>query len=345
MSGKIPSSRDVRLPPSKRCDIASSTTINRRSVLTAGGLAIAATYWPMFGASAAPLKYGLSPTELSPGVWLISGVDEAINRGNGGAIANITILDTTEGAVIVDTGPSRRYGDELKKLARELTGKPVARVLLTHFHPDHVFGCQPFDKDALAAPKGVVDGLKQSGEDFASAMYHLAGDWMRGTAVTLPGKLIETGHEDIGERRLRYLVLAGHTDSDLAIFDERSGLLIAGDLAFLDRAPTTPHANLPTWHSSLATLTEVPFSRLVPGHGPAETTPRALRQTSDWLKMLDERITDAFERGLTMNEAMRIPMPSWTDKVALARYEFERSVMHIFPKLEAELWPRVDQNQ
>ncbi|MCH9809001.1 MAG: quinoprotein relay system zinc metallohydrolase 1 [Alphaproteobacteria bacterium] len=296
----------------------------------------------MFWADAAPLKYALKPTKLAPGAWMITGADEAITRQNGGAIANITILDTKDGAVIVDTGPSRRYGMELEKLARELTGKPVVRALLTHFHPDHVFGCQPFDKNALAAPKGVVDGLKQSGEDFASAMYYLAGDWMRGTEVVLPGKLIENEREDVGERRFRYLVLSGHTDSDLAVFEEKSGLLIAGDLAFLDRAPTTPHADLPTWHASISQLSELPFSKLIPGHGPAETTPRALRQTGDWLKMLDDRISEAFERGLSMNEAMTAPIPSWAEKLALARYEFERSVMHIYPKLEADRWPRVD---
>jgi quinoprotein relay system zinc metallohydrolase 1 len=298
----------------------------------------------MFAAVSAPLRYNLKPIELAPGAWMLVGVDEAISRANGGAIANIAIFDTSEGAIVVDTGPSRRYGVELEALARQLTGKPVVRALLTHFHPDHVFGCQAFSAKALAAPKGVVDGLKQSGEDFATAMYYLAGDWMRGTEVVLPETIINSGHEDIGERRLRYLVLDGHTDSDLAVFDERSGILVAGDLAFLDRAPTTPHADLPAWNRSIAELSQLSISRLVPGHGPAETTPRALVQTGQWLKMLEEGIMDSFERGLAMTEAMDEPLPAWTEKIALARYEYERSVMHLYPKLEADGWPRVDES-
>lgn len=315
---------------------------DRRQLLQSAGLAAGLAFLPMFQLDAAPLRYGLKPVQLDAGVWMLIGVDEAISSDNGGAIANITIFDTKDGAVVVDTGPSKRYGAELDAMARQLTGKPVVRVLLTHFHPDHVFGCQAFASEALAAPQGVVDGLKQSGDDFASAMYYLAGDWMRGTEVVLPAKAIVSGHEDIGERRFRYVVLQGHTPCDLAIFDEHSGILVAGDLAFLDRAPTTPHANLKDWHASLKQLGETQFSRLVPGHGPSEKDRRGLTQTGEWLSMIEEKITDAFDRGLSMTEAMAIPLPTWAEKIALSRYEFGRSVMHLYPKLEDALWPRVD---
>lgn len=317
--------------------------MGRRQLLQAAGVAGGLALLPMFDLRAAPLRYTLEPVQIAAGIWMLVGADEAITVQNGGAIANITILDTSEGAVVIDTGPSRRYGVQLAEVAKQLTGKPVVRAYLTHFHPDHVFGCQPFGAKALAAPSGVVEGLKQSGDDFASAMYYLAGDWMRGTDVVLPERIVETGYEDIGERRLRALVLDGHTASDLALFDERSGLLIAGDLAFLDRAPTTPHADLAAWQSSLKTLKEAFAAGLVPGHGPMEKAPRALQQTADWLKLIEDLIRGAFDRGLDMNEAMREPLPAWTEKIALARYEFERSVMHLYPKLEADLWPRVDQ--
>ncbi len=317
---------------------------DRRTFLKASGLAAALAFWPMYGSFAGPLRYGLKARKLADGVFMVAGANEAITRDNGGAIANIVILDSKAGAIVVDTGPSRRYGEELQALAKELTGKPVVRALLTHFHPDHVFGCQPFGAQALAAPQGVTDGLRQSGEDFASAMYYLAGDWMRGTELVLPANVITTGGEEIGGRRLRYFVLSGHTASDLAILDETSGTLIAGDLAFLDRAPTTPHAELPQWREALKTLVDADAGMIVPGHGPAETSQRSLHQTRDWLDMTEDKIRDCFERGLAMNEAMAEPLPEWTGKIALARYEFERSVMHFYPMLEQSLWPRVDKD-
>lgn len=295
-----------------------------------------------FGVEAAPLAYTLKPVAVAEGIWMLAGVPEAITPANGGAIANITILDTKAGAVVVDTGPSKRYGEALAKLATELTGKPVVRAYVTHFHPDHALGNQAFSAEALATTQGVADGLKAMGDDFAAAMYRIAGDWMRGTEVVLPSTIVADGVEDFGDRKLRLMPLAGHTGSDLAIFDERSGLLIAGDLVFLDRAPTTPNADLDVWRKSLATLKGVGFSRLMPGHGPAEADARGIAQTADWLALVEGLVTESFARGLDMLEAREAPLPAWAEKIALSRYEFERTVMHFYPRLEAKGLPRVD---
>lgn len=295
-------------------------------------------------ARAAALSYTLKPRQLSDGIWLLSGAQEAITRQNGGAIANVSILDTDAGAVVIDTGPSRLYGEALAALARDLTGKPVARVYNTHFHPDHVFGNQAFEPETIAAPKGVIDGLKDFGNGFADGMYYITGDWMRGTELVLPGTLLEAGVEDFGNRRIRTLPMRGHTSSDLVLFDENSGFVFAGDLVFLDRAPTTPHANIERWRMALANLGGIPHRFIVPGHGPAENSTRGLDQTRQWLEAVDGIVRDAFERGLDVSEAAALPLPEWTNGMALARYEFERTVMHLYPQLEAEKWPRVDTN-
>jgi quinoprotein relay system zinc metallohydrolase 1 len=302
----------------------------------------AAHYAAAFGLEAAPLAYELKPQPLVDGVWLIRGAQEAISRDNGGAIANVVVLDSTAGAVIVDTGPSLRFGEALAKLARELTGKDVARVYITHFHPDHMFGNQAFKPQAIASSQGVIDGIKAMGNGFADSMYYAAGDWMRGTEPVVPATVLTGEAEDFGNRRIRPLQLRGHTDSDIALFDEASGILIAGDLVFLDRAPTTPHADIERWRTTLATLGGIPHGLLVPGHGPAERGARGIEQTRRWLETIEPQIKDAFDKGLDVAEATALPLPAWTESIALARYEYERSVMHLYPKLEASRWPRVD---
>lgn len=302
----------------------------------------AAPFAAAFGVEASPLTYKLKPQRLVDGVWLIAGAQQAITRDNGGAIANIVVLDSKEGAIVVDTGPSLRFGETLAKLAKDLTGKEIARVYITHFHPDHMFGNQAFPAAKIASSQGVIDGIKAMGNAFADSMYYAAGDWMRGTEPALPGTVLSGEPEDFGDRRIRPLALRGHTDSDMAFFDEASGILIAGDLVFLDRAPTTPHADIERWRITLATLGGIPHGLLVPGHGPAEPGNRGTEQTRRWLETIEPQIKDAFDKGLDIAEATALPLPAWTDTVALARYEYERSVMHLYPKLEASRWPRID---
>lgn len=291
---------------------------------------------------AAPLEYRLAPEKVADGVWMIRGADEDIRLSNGGAIANITVIATDAGAVLVDAGPSLRYGRQLAEAARMLVGKPVARVYLTHLHPDHTYGDAAFAPEQIAATRALLTDLQAQGAGFADGMYRLLGDWMRGTELRLPGHVISTPTETVGGRSLRMLPLAGHSAADLAVLDERTETLVAGDLVFHDRAPSTPHANLPRWRTSLDALKAVPHARVVPGHGPLDPTPAAaIDQTRDWIDWVDQALTAAAADGLDMVEAGELPLPLRFAGMKAGRYELQRSVAHLYPALEAGL-ARVD---
>lgn len=315
-----------------------ASSANRRECLALG---FAAAAMPLLssGVQGKPLRYTLTPVVIAPGIWIIYGADEPITAANGGAIANVTILETTDGTVLVDAGPSHRYGEALKALAESLTGSPVVRIYLTHYHTDHVLGATAFESGVVSAGPDLADDLRRYGNDLTSAMYHVAGDWMRGTGIPRPGTLAVEGVERIGQRRFRVIRLSGHTREDLCLFEEGSGLLFAGDLVFLDRAATTPDADLPAWRQSLATLSGIDHRLMVPGHGPVEAGRRGIDQTRRWLDAVESGIRDGFGRGLDITELMAEPLPAWTEAIAVARYEYARSVMHMMPGLEARHLP------
>lgn len=245
--------------------------------------------------------------------------------------------------MLVDAGPSLRYGRQLAALASRLTGKPVARVYVTHLHPDHSFGTAAFDPALVAGTPALTAELGREGPGFADGMYRLLGDWMRGTELHLPGRAVVAGAETIGGRTLRLLPLAGHSAADLALLDERTGVLIAGDLVFHDRAPATPHADLVRWRTALSELAALGAKAVVPGHGPFDPTgTAAIAQTRDWLDWLETALTEAVATGRSMVEAGTLPIPPRFAKMKAARYELQRSVAHLYPALEAQAWPRVD---
>lgn len=190
------------------------------------------------------LDYHLQPRQIAEGVWLLEGTTDNFAAENGGNIVNVGFIETADGVVVIDTGPSRRYGEALRQSIEKTTGKPVLRVLLTHHHPDHVLGNQAFAGVPIAALPETTRLLAEQGDAMAENMYRLVGDWMRGTEVVLPTEDVQEGALEIGGRRLQLLALRGHTGADLAILDERTGVLFAGDILFYQRAdhPEQPRA-------------------------------------------------------------------------------------------------------
>lgn len=286
-------------------------------------------------AHAADPGYRLEPVAVAPDTWVVVGKTEDFSPANGGDIANVTFIDTGEGVVVIDTGSTLRYGTALRTAIARVTNAPIRAVWNTHHHPDHFLGNQAFADVPIAALSATRQGIRQDGNAFADNVYRMAGDWAKGTEMLAPTGELVPGTLHIGRHTFRLLALAGHTEADLAILDETTGVLIAGDLAFHDRAPTTPHADIPRWLASLDTLAALPYSVLVPGHGQPATNDRPLAQTRHWLTWLGATLRRAADEGLDAGEVLALPMPAELARLPLARSELTRSLAHLYRHMEA----------
>jgi quinoprotein relay system zinc metallohydrolase 1 len=292
----------------------------------------------------ADLQYHLEPRRIAEGTWLVEGSTDNFAKDNGGAIVNVAFIDTGDGVLVIDTGPSKHYGEALRALIQQTTGKPVRRVLLTHHHPDHVLGNQAFTDVPIGALAGTGKLLKEQGNAMAENMYRLVGDWMRGTEVVLPTEAVEPGIVQMGSHRFRLVGLRGHTGADLAILDETTGVLFAGDIVFYQRALTTPNSpGLDIWLADLDTLQQLPWKLIVPGHGPIATDAAPFAQMRDYLGWLDSVMRDGIAQGADMNDLLRTPIPERFASVSLTRYELIRSVSHLYSRYEQKALPRVDE--
>ena len=287
--------------------------------------------------------YALQPRQIAEGVWLVEGSTENFAQSNGGNIVNSGFIVTDQGVLVIDSGPSKRYGEALRQAIARVTDKPVLQLLLTHHHPDHVLGNQAFADVSIAALAGTMALLEEQGEAMAENMYRLVGDWMRGTEVLLPTQELEAGALHIGGRQLRLLALRGHTGADLAILDESSGVLFAGDLVFYQRALTTPGTpGLDVWLGDLERLQALPWKLIVPGHGPLAESAAPFEQMRDYLAWLDELLRNGAAAGAEMNELIRAPIPERFAAVSLSRYELIRSVSHLYPRYESAQFEQLD---
>ncbi len=99
----------------------------------------------------ADLDYALKPRLIADDTWLLEGSTDNFAKDNGGNIVNTAFIVTEAGVVVIDTGPSRRYGEALRQAIASVTDKPVIQVLLTHHHPDHALGNQAFKDVPIGA--------------------------------------------------------------------------------------------------------------------------------------------------------------------------------------------------
>lgn len=292
----------------------------------------------------AELRYDLRPKQIAENVWLLEGSTDNFEQRNGGNIVNTGFIVTETGVVVIDSGPSKRYGEAMREAIAGVTDRPVIKVLLTHHHPDHVLGNQAFADVPIAALAGTTELLREQGDAMAENMYRLVGDWMRGTEVVLPNETLQPGTLEIGGHRLRLLALRGHTGADLAVLDENSGVLFASDILFYQRALTTPNSpGLDIWLADLDELQAQPWKLLVPGHGPVASDDAPFVQMRDYLGWLDGLLRDAAASGADMNEVIDSPIPECFAGISLTRFELIRSVTHLYPKYEAQQLQRVDQ--
>ncbi|MCO7614440.1 quinoprotein relay system zinc metallohydrolase 1 [Pseudomonas chlororaphis] len=291
----------------------------------------------------ADLDYQLKPRQIAEGTWLLEGSTDNFAKANGGNIVNTGFIVTDSGVVVIDSGPSKRYGEALRRAIAATTDKPVIQLLLTHHHPDHVLGNQAFGDVPIGALAGTTDLLRQQGEAMAENMYRMVGDWMRGTEVVLPTQELKPGLLEVGGHRLRLLSLSGHTGADLAILDENTGVLFAGDLVFYERALTTPNSpGLGVWLKDLDTLQALPWKLIVPGHGPVASDTAPFAQMRDYLGWLDGLMRDGAAQGDDMAEMIRRPIPERFAGISLTRYELIRSVSHLYPRYERQRLQRLD---
>jgi quinoprotein relay system zinc metallohydrolase 1 len=289
----------------------------------------------------ATLDYRLAARALAPGVYVVEGANADFAPANGCNIINTGFIVGSEGVLVVNTGPSRLYGEQLRALIARTTPLPVKQVLHLNLHPDYFLGNQAFaDVPRLATP-ATLDGMRAEAKAYEDNLYRVCGDWMKGTEALLPDRpLAATGAHAFPGRQLELRELKGHTASDLVLIDRASGVVFAGGLVFVDRVPTTPHAKLADWLTSLDALAGQPFKTLVPSHGPVAADGRGIAQTRAYLRWIDTSFTAAAQRGMELNDVLAQPVPADFRGWAAFATEYIRNVVHLYPGYEAQVLQR-----
>ena len=282
----------------------------------------------------ARFDYGLQARALAEGVYVVEGAVADFSVANGCNIINTGFITTGAGVLVINTGTSRRYGEQLRALIARTTREPVVQVIHLNLHPDYFLGNQAFADQPIAATATTRAGMQREAKSYEDNLYRLCGDWMKGTEARLPTQTIGPGPLRIGAREFELREWRGHTDSDLVLIDKASGVVFAGGLIFANRVPTTPHADPVAWLRSLDALAGLKLATVVPSHGPVHEGVFGLQQTRAYLQWLDTSFTRWALLGGEMNEVLRAAPPEAFTRWAAWPAEYTRNVAHLYPRYE-----------
>jgi quinoprotein relay system zinc metallohydrolase 1 len=293
-------------------------------------------------ADAVTLDYRLAARALAPGVYVVEGDNDDFSRANGCNIINTGFIVSSAGVLVINTGPSRRYGEQLRALIGRTTPQPVVQVLHLNLHPDYFLGNQAFADVPRSATPATRAGMAREAPSYVDNLYRACGEWEKGTEALLADRDIEVaagGRWTLGDREFEWHEFRGHTASDGVLVDRSSGVAFVGGLVFKQRIPTTPHATLGPWLESLDRLAALNLRTVVPSHGPVHSDASGIDQTRRYLQWLDRSFGAWAAQGWDMNEVLRGPVPAEFRGWAAFGTEYVRNVAHLYPVYERAALP------
>ena len=249
----------------------------------------------------------------------LPGVPGPVNEGH---TSNAGFVVTDEGVVVFDALGTPALGYRLLQRIRETTDQPIERVIISHYHADHIYGLQAFEEHAGDPPVwaqqqalGYVGGTAASqGEDaqrrLAQRQIALAPWVDEETYVVVPDQTFERelsfrlGGVDFSVRHLG----PAHAPGDSVMLIEDYSVLFSGDVIYRGRVPylDSPHTDIDRWLQGLDALQVLdPVSRFViPGHGqPSRDVDGAVSATRDYIVFVRDAMREAVRHFVPFDQA------------------------------------------
>ena len=277
--------------------------------------------------------------EIADGVYLHYGAHEQININNKGDISNIGFIIGQESVAVIDTGGSRKVGEKLYDEIRRITDLPVRYVILTHAHPDHIFGMKAFESEQseIVGHKNLNNSLIQRGEFYRDRFANEG--FSENDLELLPQTVFvdSTMNIDLGNRQIRLIAVdTSHTNNDLLVIDENTKTIWTGDLLFRQRVPVID-GDVIGWLRSMKMLTEHDVEQIVPGHGKVATNwQAALSDQQRYLQKLIAEVREVLANQGNIQKAVKSVGIDERDSWLLFDDHHGQNVSRVYTQLEWE---------
>ena len=230
------------------------------------------------GTKYAPSSVEMEVKKVSDHVYYVEGLP-GIATDNEGFISNAGFIVTSDGVVVFDSLGTPSLAYKLVQKIKTVTDQPIKKVVVSHFHADHIYGLQVFEElgAEIIAPYGAQKYIHSevAKERLEERQFSLEPWVNENTRLVLPDTTVSKSTEfTMGGLTFTINFMGkAHSDGDLTMLVEPDKVLFSGDIIFQGRIPFVGSADSKKWLETLSRLETEGLTALVPGHGPASKNP------------------------------------------------------------------------
>ena len=240
-----------------------------------------------------------------------------------GWCVNSHVVETQHALVVVDAQYMLSYAHEVTAYAAAL-GKPIERLYLTHFHPDHILGAEAF-ACPLFALDAVTKKIAAVGDRVAGEEHEKHGDAIPARAQR-PERIVRPGVEAIDGVRFEFLHLQhAETEDALMVGLLDHGILITQDLLYNCVHVFIGEHAFNGWAVALQRTQALDYDTLLPGHG-APGGPELYEAMQHYLSVASDAYSKSND-GVELTSRMIAAFPDHRGRILL-----DHQKRFLFPK-------------
>ena len=217
--------------------------------------------------------------------------------------------------VLVDSGLMHTKSLDVRKQLEQDHGLPINRMLLTHYHGDHIFGAQAFEPlTIISSPETkdiCVENLKGRWRketllhDYSQVRNERPELWeaLQDLKILVPSETFKNETTLGPKDDITMIHMGGHTAGSSIVVVEPEHVVFVGDLIF---NRTFPYAGDPTcnpdkWIEALEEIVRRDFAEVIPGHGPL-CEGSDVEDHLEFLRALRTSVKEALKDGVSEHE-------------------------------------------
>ncbi len=178
---------------------------------------------------------------------------------------NSHIVELETQLIVIDAQYMLPYAREVVRYAETLK-KPLKRLYVTHYHPDHLLGAAAFAAPIFALQE-VKARIEAVGDRVAGEEHEKHPDKIPNRAEH-PTEAVTPGSEVIDGIRLSFILLQhAETENAMMVGLPEQKILITQDLVYHDVHVFIAEKAFDAWLAALRHYKQLPFTRVLPGHG------------------------------------------------------------------------------